>query len=100
MNNDLNTKTQTHQPIYSRIHRFAELTKKLIKLGNIPRAKKCFKVAEQILKTGSSLEKNAITNVFVFSVSSFMEMHHCNIRQLFPESLQTEYVKQINASCA
>jgi hypothetical protein len=84
--------------IYKQTERFAELTKNLIITGNIPRAKKCFSVAEKLLETGSIETKTAITNVFVFSVSCFMEMHHCSIHNLFPKSLENEYLKQVNAS--
>jgi hypothetical protein len=86
------------QSAYFEMQRFADLTKKLIMQGNIARAKKCLQVAEQLLLKGSNIEKLAIVNVFVFSVSSFMEMHNCSISQLFPASLQAEYLDQINAS--
>jgi hypothetical protein len=79
------------------MQRFAEVTKLLIIQGNIGRAKKCIKAAEEIFNNGSTEIKNAVSNVYVFSVSSFMELHHCNIRNLFPASLQAEYQKQVNA---
>lgn len=90
---------QSCKNVYSRMQRFADITKNLIMLGNIRRAKRCLHIAEQIWMKGSNTEKNAIANVFVFSVSSFMEMHHCNIKKLFPAALQTEYFKQVNTSC-
>ena len=84
--------------IYKQAERFADLTKALIITGNISRAKKCFAVAEQLFETGSNETKNAISNVFLFSVSCFMELHKCNIRDLFPKSLQAEYTKQVCTS--
>ena len=84
--------------VYSKMQRFADITKNLIMIGNIQRAKHCLKVADEIYKNGSAEIKNAIINVYVFSVSSFMEIHHCNIRSLFPETLKSEYYKQVNAS--
>ena len=84
--------------IYNQAERFAEITKSAILTGNIVRAKKCLALAEQLLITGSSETKNAITNVYVFSVSTFMEMRHCSISNLFPQSLKAEYIKQINTS--
>ncbi len=84
--------------IYQKAERFAEITKNAIITGNINRAKKCLAIAEQLLETGSNETKNAISNVYVFSVSSFMELHHCSISNLFPKSLKAEYVKQINTS--
>lgn len=84
--------------IYKQAERFAEITKTAIITGNISRAKKCLALAERLFATGSNETKIAISNVYLFSVSSFMEMRHCNISNLFPKSLKAEYIKQINAS--
>lgn len=84
--------------IYKQAERFAEITKKSIICGNIVRAKKCLALAERLFNTGSIETKNAISNVYVFSVSSFMEMRHCNISHLFPQTLKAEYIKQVNTS--
>jgi hypothetical protein len=84
--------------IYNQAERFAEITKLAIVSGNIVRAKKCLALAERLLITGSSETKNAISNVYVFSVSTFMELRHCSISNLFPQSLKAEYIKQINTS--
>lgn len=82
----------------ARAAQFAEITKNLIRKGNIPRVKRCLGVAEQLLATGSAETKNAIANVYVFSVSTFMELHNCSIANLFPQALRKEYIAQINAS--
>jgi hypothetical protein len=82
--------------IYKQAERFAEITKKAIISGNIIRAKKCLVIAEQLLETGTTETKNVISNVYVYSVSSFMELKHCSISNLFPKALQAEYRKQIN----
>lgn len=84
--------------IYKQMHRFADITKTFIIKGNIQRAKRCLETAETIFNKGNAEVKNAISNVYVFSVSSFMEIHHCNIRNLFPRALQNEYNKQVNTS--
>ncbi|MGH2664672.1 DUF7674 family protein [Flavobacterium sp.] len=91
MKNKINT-------IYKDAERFAEITKRAIISGNIKRAKKCLSIAEQLLETGSNETKSVISNVYVFSVSTFMELRHCNISNLFPTGLKTEYIKQINAT--
>ncbi len=91
-------KTQSIPNIYQQAQRFADITKTLIITGNIQRAKHCMQIAEDIFNNGTAEVRNAITNVYVFSVSTFMEIHHCNIRNLFPKSLQLEYQKQINTS--
>ena len=84
--------------IYRQAERFAEITKTAIIIGNITRAKKCLALAERLFATGSNETKNAISNVYVFSVSSFMELRQCNISNLFPKSLKAEYIKQIYTS--
>ncbi|EKT3957073.1 hypothetical protein ABF200_001481 [Flavobacterium psychrophilum] len=84
--------------VYKQAERFAEITKKAIITGNITRAKKCLDLAEQLFATGSQETKNAISNVYIFSVSSFMELRHCSISNLFPKLLKAEYIKQINTS--
>lgn len=83
--------------IYKQAERFAEITKKAIIAGNIARAKKCLAHAEMLYTTGSKETKNVISNVYVFSVSSFMELRHCSISNLFPQNLKLEYNKQINS---
>lgn len=80
------------------MQRFAEVTKTLIARGNIGRAKRCLNTAEVMFTKGTSEIKNAVTNVYVYSVSTFLELHKCNIRDLFPESLKSEYKKQVLAS--
>lgn len=83
---------------YLQMQRFAEVTKQFIITGNIQRAKKCLLIAESIFTKGNTEIKNVVANVYVFSVTSFMELHHCSIRNLLPESLKSEYNKQINTS--
>lgn len=83
---------------YKKAQKFAEVTKTLIIKGNILRAKKCLAVAENLMITGSTETKSIISNVYVYSVSSFMELHNCSIANLFPKSLREEYLKQVNAS--
>ena len=84
--------------IYQQAERFAEITKAAIVLGNTSRAKKCLALAERLFVTGSFETKNAITNVYIFSVSSFMELRRCSFSNLFPQSFKAAYIKQINTT--
>jgi len=88
------------QPVtlYKKMERFAAITKTMIVQGNILRAKKCLNVAETLLVNGNNEMKNAVTNVYLYSVSCFIELHNCSIRNLFPGLLKSEYLKQVNAS--
>lgn len=89
MKNQVNT-------IYKQAERFAEITKKAIITGNIKRAKKYLAIAEQLFKTGSNETKIVIINVYVLSITGFMEIKNCTISNLFPNTLKEEYIKQIN----
>ncbi len=84
--------------IYKQAERLAEITKRFIIYGNIIRAKKCLAIADQLLLNETNETKNAISNVYVFSVSTFFELRHCSISDLFPQNLKLEYIKQINSS--
>lgn len=84
--------------IYNQAERFADITKRAIISGNVARAKKFLCYAEQLLATGSNETRIAVANVYVYSVSSFMELRNCSIANLFPPSLRKEYLKQVNAS--
>ena len=82
----------------SKAVQFAEITKSLIRKGNIARAKNCLNMAEQLMVTGNTETKNVISNIYIYSVSTFMEIHNCSIANLFPKSLREEYLKQVNTS--
>lgn len=77
---------------------FAELTKSFIRSGQVRRAKKCLDMAELLFKNGNAETRNAIGGIYVYSVSTFMEIRNCTVSKLFPPSLKREYVAQINAS--
>ena len=84
--------------LHRQAERFANITKTLIRNGNIARAKKMLAYAEQLLINGNKESQNAISNVYVFSVSTFMEIRKCNIANLFPPALKADYIQQVNAS--
>jgi len=84
--------------IYKQAERFAEITNKAIISGNVSRAKRFLAIAENLFETGNSETKSVISNIYVYSVSTFMELRHCSISNLFPKSLKAEYTKQINAT--
>jgi hypothetical protein len=91
-------KDKSNQTLYSQMQRFANITKNLIRRGNIERAKRCLNVAEEMYEKGTEEIKSTVVNVYVFSVSTFLEIHNCTIGNFFPKSLKTEYYKQVNAS--
>jgi len=83
---------------YTQMQRLADLTKVCLLKGNISRASKCIRVADLLLQTGSAEVKCAVRNVFVYSVSAFMEWQRMSVRLLFPLTLQAEYYRQIHTA--
>jgi hypothetical protein len=90
--------TKTIIPIHKKALIFANLTKSFLAEGNLQRAKRCLAYADKLLSKGSLEVKNSISNVYVFSLSIFMETHSLNVNDFFPKHLKAEYIKQINAS--
>ena len=84
--------------IYNQAERFAEITKTAIKSGNATRVKKCLALAERLFSTGNYETKIAVSNIYVYSVSTFMEFRNFSISAVFPKQLKAEYLKQINAT--
>ncbi len=91
-------KTKEKQNIYKQAQRFAEITQSCLKNGNIQRAKHYMKIAGNLFTYGNKEVQNAITNVYLHSVSIFMEINHYNIGAFLPSNLQIEYYKQTNTS--
>ncbi len=92
----INMSTHTKTGCYALAQQYADLTKGLIRSGNSIRLQKCLRIAEQLFKKGSPETKNAITNVYLYAVTTCMEIHHFNPHQVLPEQLHAEYIKQIN----
>ena len=83
---------------YQQLHRFAELTNRLILQGNIARAQRCLNTAEQLFLSGNKLLQDNISTIYVFSVSTFMELHQLNVKSFFPPKLKQAYQQQTHAS--
>ncbi|HRI33202.1 MAG TPA: hypothetical protein PLD02_05580 [Saprospiraceae bacterium] len=84
--------------VYKQAQRFANLTKELIVSGNNRITKNCLHKAEYLFVIGTNEMKNAIVNVYVFSVTNFMELHHTNIPHFLQKTLNSEYQKLIYSS--
>ena len=88
-------KTKPIKNVYDQMQQFADITKKLIKNGDTGRAKYCIKIVENLFINGNREIKNAIKNVYLFSVSTFLEFQHYSIKNYFPETLRNEYYNQV-----
>lgn len=86
--------------IYKTMQCFAEFTKQLIRKGDLKEIKRCFKLAEKILKNGNNTVKNAVGNCYVFSITTLIDMAdpmNERVKGLLTQSLRKEYKKQIMA---
>lgn len=84
--------------LITKMERFAEVTVNSLRLGKMVRAKRCFALAEDLFQKGNAEVKNAISNVYLYSVSHYLELNHFTMKQFLPVALHKEYVKQINTS--
>lgn len=91
-------KAKTKPNLYRQAQRFADVTKMLIAKGNMNRAKHCLQLAEKIFVNGPFQVKNVISNIYLYSISSFIEMKQFDAKDLLPELLKIEYYKQVNTS--
>ena len=83
--------------VYNQMQRMADLTVQMVLTGKMTRAKRFLDTAEKLFLSGNYQTRNAVSNIFVYKLSSVLELHHCNLRALLPGNLHREYVKQINA---
>lgn len=84
--------------IYQKVQRLTQITRDLILKGRTNRARKCCIIAQNLYTKGDVQARNAVANLFVFSVSSLLELEHQNPRHWFATPLYGEYLKQINSS--
>jgi hypothetical protein len=96
-------KTPYIKSIYVSVQRLADITKKSILHRNFKRAERCFGIADRLMRTGSAQVKNAVENVFVYSVTIWLDSiirrdDRDRVLRLMPASLKAEYVHQINTT--
>lgn len=89
---------QVNISLIKRMERFADVTINSLRLGKTARTKRCLALAEELFKKGNEEMKNAVTNVYLYSVSHYLELNKYQISKLLPVGLHKEYVKQVNAS--
>ncbi len=91
-------KTVKPSGAYKQMQRLAMVTKQAIASGNWQRAEKCVRVADELMQHGSREFKNAVSNVYVFSVSSFLELNHFQVHGFFTPLLSNEYHYQTHTT--
>lgn len=87
--------------VYKSIKCFADFTKQLVSKGNLKEVKHCFNIAEKMLCQGNNTVKNAIENVYIFSLSSVLDFTSplsMKIKGIMNDALRREYNRQVCAS--
>ena len=90
-------KKGNNNSIYNHMQRMAELTVTMILTGKLQRAKKFMESAERLLLSGNYQSRTAVSNVYLYDLTTILELHHYNVQTLLPQSLRKEYIKQSNA---
>lgn len=83
---------------YGTINQLARYTDQQIKEHNFNTVKKCFAVADKLYYKGNSVVKNAIQNVFVFSVTRMFQncpAEKARLQGMMPVGLFTLYMGQV-----
>jgi len=94
-------KTPKPRSIYCAAGCFADLTKQFVQLGNLAEVKHCFNLAEKMLCNGNGAVRNAISNVYLFSLSQLLDRAtplSAKLKAMLTANLKTEYTKHITAS--
>lgn len=87
--------------IYKTMECFVEYTKRLITQGMFNKVKDCFRLAERMLAEGNYTVKNAIENVYVYSLGIVLELSASTsntLKESFNGTLRREYYRQVCAS--
>jgi hypothetical protein len=94
-------KLQNGADIYKTMECFVDFTKQLINKGMYIAVKDCFRLAERMLADGNNTVKNAIENVYVYSLGIVLELSASTsntLNEIFNGSLRKEYNRQVCAS--
>lgn len=79
--------------VYNKMQRMAELTVTMVLSGKLIRAKRILDAAEKIFLNGNYQCQNTVSNVYLYDVSTVLELNKYNVQVLLPISRQ----KEINA---
>ncbi len=91
-------KKENTNNVFIAMQRLAAITKNFIAEGKMEKAKKCISLASKIFENGSTEAKTAVSSVYLFSISIYMEVKHLSRTNLLTPTLLKEYQKQINTS--
>lgn len=89
--------------VYAFMNYFSDYTKEAVTHHELSTARKCFLLADKLLRNGDRLVRSLIENVFVYSFSSMLnceEKERAFIKALIPVSLYSVYIKQVTKAGA
>jgi hypothetical protein len=90
--------TEKSETLGKYLQKLANITKLCVVENQMDKAKRYLQIAEGIYNEGDAYTRSMIASVYVFSVSTFLEIRDMNIREMFPASLWSEYYQQVNSS--
>lgn len=82
---------------YAAMQALLDYTEDNIDMHNYKAVKKCFSAADELYVRGNNSVKNAVSNVFVYSLTRLFQCHNSERKYLLgliPISLYTLYVQQ------
>ncbi|MBC7384502.1 MAG: hypothetical protein H7296_16160 [Bacteroidia bacterium] len=94
-------KTPIANNVYAAMYCFADFTKQLASTSNLTEVKHCFMFAGKLLKEGNNIVKNAIGKVYLFSLSTRLDVSeptNAVLKNMLPAPLHKENDLQVNAS--
>jgi len=100
INNELE-KLPNLNNVYKTMQCFAEFTKRLANKKNLTAVKNCFNLAERMLEQGNNTVKNAVENIYVFSLSALIDMVSPiqeQVKKMLPENIKNVHLKQVMTS--
>ncbi len=94
-------KLATTGNVYKTIQCFADFTRNLIGAGNLQAVKGCINLAEEMLEHGNNTVKNAIENVFLFTLAPVIDLGDqvgITLKKMLKGDLRKEYSRQVSVS--
>ena len=80
--------------LYTAVQNFATVSLKLCEVGKTRKFEEYLKVASKLYKEGNETVKNAIINVYLFTISHAMDMKAQlakHVERIFPKELMSVY---------
>ncbi len=85
-----------HRSIYKAMEWFSGYTRHLIETEELQGVRYCFSLGEKLWKEGDSSVKNAVENIYVYSLGNFIQIHDSRqMKEVFNGPLRKVYLKQV-----